>query len=121
FSIVRDTWPNAWGKKPGESRLMHGAGLRSMASLMFDILDRLELAGKDLTQAEPWNQVASEIALLKPRIAWTQADADQGTQSAQKFWDTQVKNRQNTSQDIKDLTRRLKAELKDALKQQANA
>ena len=34
WSAVRDTFPEAWGKPPAESRLMHGTGIRSMGRLM---------------------------------------------------------------------------------------
>jgi DGQHR domain-containing protein len=118
FNVVRETWPDAWAKKPGESRLMHGAGLRSVASLIFEILDRLESARKDLGSKEAWNDLKQQMALLKERVVWTQQEADQAPVSVQKLWETYIKYRQNTSQDIIELTKKLKAELKEALKHQ---
>jgi DGQHR domain-containing protein len=118
FNQVRDTWPEAWGKKPGESRLMHGAGLRSIASLVFEILDRLESAGKDLDSKEAWADLKHQLSLMRTRVVWRQVDADEAPLGVQKFWENQVKYRQNTSQDITDLSKRLKAELKEALKHQ---
>lgn len=34
WDAVKQTFPEAWGKSPSKSRLMHGAGLRSMGRLM---------------------------------------------------------------------------------------
>jgi DGQHR domain-containing protein len=34
WAAVRDTFPEAWGKPPKRSRLMHGAGIRAMGRLM---------------------------------------------------------------------------------------
>ncbi len=34
WNAVRDTFPEAWGRPAGESRLMHGAGIRAMGRLM---------------------------------------------------------------------------------------
>ena len=53
WSAVRDTFPDAWGKPPSESRLMHSAGIRAMAVLMDQIMLRAEfvaLAGGRHTQ-----------------------------------------------------------------------
>ena len=38
WTAVKETFPQAWGKKPDKSRLMHGAGLRSMGRLMDKIM-----------------------------------------------------------------------------------
>src|SRR3546814_7760420 len=32
WTAVRDTFPDAWGKPPSQSRLMHSAGIRAMAA-----------------------------------------------------------------------------------------
>ena len=40
FNLVKSHWKSAWGKKPSESRLMHGAGLRAMAGLLVHLLER---------------------------------------------------------------------------------
>jgi hypothetical protein len=34
WSAVRATFPEAWGKPPSQSRLMHGTGIRAMGRLM---------------------------------------------------------------------------------------
>ncbi|WP_417534306.1 DGQHR domain-containing protein DpdB [Marinobacterium stanieri] len=37
---VRDTWEDQWGKKPRDSRLLHGVGILSLGALMDAIADR---------------------------------------------------------------------------------
>ena len=38
WTAVRDTFPQAWGKPPEKSRLMHGAGIRAMGRFMDRIM-----------------------------------------------------------------------------------
>lgn len=118
FIAVRDTWPDAWGKKPGESKLMHGAGLRSLASVVFEILDRLESQGFDLSNADAWAELRRQLKLLSERIVWTQEEAAAAPLSVQTTWQEEIGLRQNTSQDITLLTQTLKEQLKEALKHQ---
>src|SRR5262249_3753563 len=40
WSAVRDTFPQAWGKRPTTSRLMHSAGIRAVGALMDPIMLR---------------------------------------------------------------------------------
>lgn len=44
WSAVRDTFPDAWGKPPTQSRLMHSAGIRAMGALMDQIMLRVDSA-----------------------------------------------------------------------------
>ena len=66
WTAVRDTFPEAWGKPPAQSRLMHGAGIRAMGRLM----DRV-MAATNPTQKEAETQVRTELALLVPHCRWT--------------------------------------------------
>ena len=66
WAAVRDTFPDAWGKPPTQSRLMHGTGIRAMGRLM----DRL-MAAIDLGHVEAAAQIRAELALLAPRCRWT--------------------------------------------------
>lgn len=66
WTAVRDTFPDAWGKPPTQSRLMHGTGIRSMGRLM----DRL-MAAIDLGQADAATQIRAELTLLAPSCRWT--------------------------------------------------
>jgi DGQHR domain-containing protein len=66
WTAVRDTFPDAWGKPPAQSRLMHGTGIRAMGRLM----DRL-MAAVDPGHDEAATQIRAELALLAPSCRWT--------------------------------------------------
>jgi DGQHR domain-containing protein len=71
WSAVRDTFPHAWGKPPGQSRLMHGAGIRAMGRLM----DRI-MAAIDARQDGARQQVDADLALLVRHCHWTDGEWD---------------------------------------------
>lgn len=65
WSAVRDTFPEAWGKPPADSRLMHSAGIRAMGALMDTIMLRADAAP---------DKVAAVRTMLKriaPLCCWT--------------------------------------------------
>jgi DGQHR domain-containing protein len=65
WSAVRDTFPEAWGRPPTESRLMHSAGIRAMGALMDTIMFRADAS------PNPEGEVRSSIGRLAPHCAWT--------------------------------------------------
>ncbi len=65
WSAVRDTFPEAWGKPPAESRLMHSAGIRAMGALMDTVMLRADAA---LDKASAVRVVLKRIA---PLCCWT--------------------------------------------------
>jgi hypothetical protein len=65
WSAVRDTFPEAWGKPPTESRLMHSAGIRAMGALMDTIMLRAD-AAPDKPAA-----VRATLKRLAPHCCWT--------------------------------------------------
>jgi DGQHR domain-containing protein len=67
WDAVKDTFPNAWGKPPTQSRLMHGAGIRAMGRLM----DRI-MASIDARQSGAREQVTADLGLLAPYCHWTE-------------------------------------------------
>jgi len=67
WGAVRDTFPQAWGRPPGQSRLMHGAGIRAMGRLM----DRI-MASIDARQSGAAEQVGADLALVAPYCHWTE-------------------------------------------------
>ena len=71
WSAVKATFPQAWGKPPSQSRLMHGAGIRSMGRLM----DRI-MASIDARQTGAQEMVAADLALLAPHCHWTEGHWD---------------------------------------------
>lgn len=102
FKLVEKHWPEAWGARPSfDARLMHGLGLRSMAQFL---AWRLEIysAGRDLEE-EHWEQLDDFLNHMKVYVVWTQSKADQAPRSVHKFWDTFIRDGQNTNQDIAKL------------------
>ena len=101
FSLVKEQWPTVWGLRPGESRLMHGAGLRSVAHLLVEMMKR-HYDG-DLKSEKLWRKIEQSLKRLKPVIAWSALDAEKATQRAKRNFIDEILPRQNTSQDIKKL------------------
>jgi DGQHR domain-containing protein len=66
WSAVRDTFPEAWGRPPGRSRLMHGAGIRAMGRLMDRVLGFIDLRQPDAPEV-----IRKHLALLIPHCRWT--------------------------------------------------
>jgi hypothetical protein len=66
WSAVREVFPEAWGKPATKSRLMHGAGIRSMGRLMDRIMPVVD-PRKPTAQAE----VVRELKLVAPICRWT--------------------------------------------------
>lgn len=66
WTAVRDTFPDAWGKPPGQSRLMHGAGIRAMGRLMDRIMAPLDARSKETPKI-----VRSHLDRLAPHCRWT--------------------------------------------------
>ncbi|PMR61016.1 hypothetical protein C1A38_11335 [Verrucosispora sp. ts21] len=66
WSAVRDTFPDAWGKPPTKSRLMHGAGIRAMGRLMDRVLGTV-----DPRLPEAPELVSKHLAVIVPHCQWT--------------------------------------------------
>jgi DGQHR domain-containing protein len=66
WAAVRDVFPEAWGKPPSESRLMHSAGIRAMGALMDPIMLRAD------TAANPDASVRDALSRIAPYCAWTE-------------------------------------------------
>lgn len=111
FNVVKDVWPDAWGKRPTDSKLMHGAGLRAMASLLTLKLEVAHSNGLDLKSDAVWSDIRSSIERLATIVPWTEsAAAASGSKTAKDNWTKEIRDRQNTSQDISRLTTFLKRE-----------
>lgn len=65
WSAVRDTFPDAWGKPPTTSRLMHSAGIKAMGSLMDQIMLRAD------STAHPDTEIRSSLSRIAPYCKWT--------------------------------------------------
>lgn len=65
WTAVKSTFPEAWGKSPAKSRLMHGAGLRAMGRLM----DRI-MSSVDPQSPHAIAHVKHELAVIAPVCHW---------------------------------------------------
>jgi len=72
WSAVRDTFPEAWGKPPTKSRLMHGVGIRSMGKLMDRIMSAIDLRRKDAGKL-----VRHELQTVAAQCRWTEGHWEQ--------------------------------------------
>jgi len=66
WTAVKDTFPEAWGLPATRSRLMHGAGIRSMARLMERVTPHVDFEGVDAV-----DQIALELRRIAPICRWT--------------------------------------------------
>lgn len=66
WTAVKNVFPEAWGLPPSKSRLMHGAGIRSMGKLMDRVMATLPTGRMDIV-----DQVEMELAQLKDVCRWT--------------------------------------------------
>lgn len=66
WSTVRDTFLEAWGQAPTESRLMHSAGIRAMGALMDQIMARADSA------PDPVAEIRTSLLRLAPHCCWTE-------------------------------------------------
>jgi DGQHR domain-containing protein len=70
WHAVRDVFPEAWGKSPTKSRLMHSAGIQAMGILMDRIMTRLH------NQTDPRNEVQQSLRRLRSHCHWTEGEWD---------------------------------------------
>ena len=66
WTAVSQVFPDAWGKPPAKSRLMHGAGIRSMGRLM----DRV-MPSVNMNKPNPVAQTVVEVKRVAPTCRWT--------------------------------------------------
>jgi hypothetical protein len=66
WSAVKEEFPDAWGKPPQQSRLMHSAGIQAMGFLMDRMMPRF--AG----HAEVQTEVRKALRRIAPHCAWTE-------------------------------------------------
>jgi DGQHR domain-containing protein len=66
WAAVKSVFPEAWGKPPKKSRLMHPAGIRIMGRLMNRVLPAVDLAADDRI-----HQAARQLEKIKPLCRWT--------------------------------------------------
>ena len=67
WTCVKGTFPEAWGKSPLNSRLMHGVGIRAMGKLMDKIMPCIHLDSTDAAQ-----QIEAELKIISHYCRWTE-------------------------------------------------
>lgn len=66
WTAVRDTFPEAWGLPPTQSRLMHGAGIAAMGRLMDKVMAAVNPHSEDASL-----RVKADLALVADMCHWT--------------------------------------------------
>jgi DGQHR domain-containing protein len=66
WSEVRAAFPEAWGRSPEHSRLMHSVGIRAMGAVMDPIMVRAD------SSPAPRDEVRKSLARLAPSCCWTE-------------------------------------------------
>ncbi|HEX4607652.1 MAG TPA: DGQHR domain-containing protein DpdB [Urbifossiella sp.] len=102
WSAVAAVFPEAWGKKPKESRLLHGAGVVSMGFVMDAIADRGREAGLPTEEL-----FRADLEAIRPVCRWTEGHWEFGPGFLRKWNEVQ-----NTPKDIQVLANYLLVQYK---------
>ncbi|MEV4288478.1 DGQHR domain-containing protein DpdB [Nonomuraea bangladeshensis] len=92
WSLVRDTFPEAWALPPRLSRLTHGVGIQAMGFIMDHLTE-------DLAPQEIANAVNEALKRIEAGAAWTGGSWKFGSAEARKW-----NSFQNTPNDVRLLT-----------------
>lgn len=65
WQAVREIFPDAWGKAPTRSRLMHSAGIQAMGTLMDRVMTRVQYSDK------PEQILTNSLKAIACECAWT--------------------------------------------------
>lgn len=71
WGAAKEAFPDAWGRSPTESRLMHSAGIRAMGALMDPVWTRADAT------PDPAQHVRAALARLSPYCRWTEGVWDE--------------------------------------------
>lgn len=72
WTAVRNVFPEAWGKPPDKSRLMHGVGIRAMGRLMDRIMPSIRIHHKNAI-----GEVQRELRRVMHECHWTEGRWDE--------------------------------------------
>jgi DGQHR domain-containing protein len=111
FTLVRLLWPDSWGKQPSESKLMQGAGLKAVSTLICDKLETyLPEFNGDLNDPGLWSKLNESLKRLTARIVWSDAESAQASGAVQKIWRDVISRGHDTTKHVNYLTSFLKKE-----------
>ena len=66
WAVVKEAFPEAWGKPPNKSRLMHSAGIKAMGTLMDFLMMKMQSGSN---QTENFKEALNH---MKPHCCWTE-------------------------------------------------
>ena len=66
WGAVSEVFSDAWGRPPAQSRLMHGAGIKAMGTLMDRIMPRA------FSTADPRKELTKSLRAIKRDCCWTE-------------------------------------------------
>jgi len=69
WDAVKQVFPEAWGIRPQESRLMHGTGMYAMFQLTTIVL-------RNCSDNPNIDEIVDHIRLIAPHCRWTEVDGD---------------------------------------------
>lgn len=94
WSAVASSFPEAWDRKPKDSRLLHGAGVVSLGFVMDAIAERVRESGLPTEE-----HFRTDLEALKPVCRWTEGHWEFGPGVLRKWNEVQ-----NTPKDIQVLS-----------------
>ncbi len=94
WSVVAETFPDAWGRPPRESRLMHGAGIVALGAVFDSVSVSPRVSSPDQSFVKLGATYERVIRQLSPRCAWTSGNWEFKNRSVK--WN----EIQNTRQDV---------------------
>ena len=65
WTQVKEVFPHAWGLPPSQSRLMHGAGIKAMGTLMDRVMARIP------PHHDPEKEIKKSLEAIASDCAWT--------------------------------------------------
>jgi hypothetical protein len=71
WTAVKETFPDAWGLSPSQSRLMHGAGISAMGRLMDKVMGTI-----DIRSSRAPKLIRAELARIRSVCRWTEGQWD---------------------------------------------
>lgn len=72
WGAVKEAFPEAWGRPPEQSRLMHGVGIRAMGRLMDKVMGAVRVDDPSVG-----SHVANAMAIIAPHCHWTSGSWDE--------------------------------------------
>ena len=108
FDIIKNIWPEEWARKPADSKLMHGVGLKSVSRLIISKLEIRYADIGDLADAGMWDLIKESLERLKDLIVWSPDAALKAPKHVQNLFQREIGDYQNTNQDIERCSKLLR-------------